>query len=188
MLANVVITARPNPHPAETTRTPSKKTTPKAISGTIFVSRYTRSVSAMMKDAATTTPRASGGAVGRSTTDSKRARMGRRPTSASEVRSAEVAPGHGPRPARRRHIALIVSRLPGGVPVGAAAVGRGDVVVAVVPGDGFVPARQQHTRQRKSTPCWCAALKASSASFAACRSGKPGTNSALSIAAPLVIA
>ena len=162
-----------------------KKTTPSAISGTIFVSRYTRSVSAMMKDAATTTPRASGGAVGRSTMTASvhewvagllphrkcglQSRLAWTTTSQAASYRADSQPLTRWRPGRRS----------GGD-------GRGDVVVAVVPGDGS-PARQQRTRQREFHSEMVAALKASSASFAACRSGKPGTNSALSIAAPLVI-
>src|SRR4051812_46366899 len=84
-LAKVVVTASPNPHPADTTRTPSRKTTPKVIPGTTFSSRYTRNVSATMKPAATAMPTASGGAVGRTNRPTRRPLMGGEPAAASEV-------------------------------------------------------------------------------------------------------
>jgi len=62
-----------NPHPADTTRTPSRNSAPNAFSGASCLSRYTNSVSAVINAAATTMPSHSGGAVGRTTNASRRA-------------------------------------------------------------------------------------------------------------------
>ena len=66
---------------------------PKEVPGAIRISRRTRSVSATMKDAATTAPSHSGGVVGRTNSDIKRARMGRTSVVASESAPSDVASG-----------------------------------------------------------------------------------------------
>ena len=118
-----VVTASPNPHQAETTRTPSRKTAPKVLPGAIRISRRTRSVSATMKDAATTAPSHSGGVVGRTNSDIKRARMGRTSVVASESAPSDVASGlddHQPGIAHRlwvtegtveKHVRSILTKL-----------------------------------------------------------------------------
>ena len=52
------------------------------------MNKYTRRVSAVMSDAATANPNASGGAVGRSNTDTRRARIGAGPIGLSGVSRA----------------------------------------------------------------------------------------------------
>ena len=56
------------------------------------MSRYTRRLSAAISNAATASPRASGGVIGRNTNDKTRARIGACPTCASEVPRAKVPP------------------------------------------------------------------------------------------------
>ena len=61
-------------HPADTTKTPSRNTAPKALSGATRLSRWTRRTSAAISTAAVATPHFAGGAVGRSTSARSRSR------------------------------------------------------------------------------------------------------------------
>src|ERR1700712_2596940 len=82
-LATDVVAAIPNPHTVETTRTPTRNTTPNALPGATCLSSSTTTDSIAMNDAATTRPSHAGGRVERSNSDSGRARTGDGGTSAS---------------------------------------------------------------------------------------------------------
>ncbi len=64
--------------------------------GAANLSRYTKKLSAAISKAATTSPSANGGAVGRNNSEGTRARMDAGPTCPSDEPRAEVAPGIQP--------------------------------------------------------------------------------------------
>ena len=149
-----------------------------------------------MKDAATTMPTASGGAVGRTNRPTRRAPVSDDPPphqSACHAHLSNRGSDHLPDAVHahhgQRHVAKTLRRSPGGDAVVAAAV-----TAEATSSSPWSPAMASYQRGSRalvsgsSTPCRWAALSASSASLVACRNGKPGTNSPLSIAAPFASA
>src|SRR5271156_2268365 len=92
-LATDVVAESPNPHIVETTRTPTKYTTPNASWGATCLSNSTTTDSPTMNDAATTRPSHTGGRFARSNSATMRARTGDAPTSVSACRPRDVTAG-----------------------------------------------------------------------------------------------
>src|SRR6476659_10115516 len=71
-LATDVVTASPKPHTVETTRTPTRYTTPNALPGATCLSSSTTTDSTTMNDVATSRPDHTGGRTGRNNNDTGR--------------------------------------------------------------------------------------------------------------------